>query len=150
MKKLIVSFDPGGTTGYCIFEVIDNKAKLLRYGQFSTFTGLPIIETLIRSYEGEVHVVYEDFILVKVNIDLGAIKSIGAIQYWYASIAQHKTGMRLSKQSPSERTFIEYRFNKPYKHVTDHRRSALLHAMCFMYKQFKITEYAFEERGVEI
>lgn len=151
MNKLIIALDPGGTTGYCIFKIIEGRATLFRYGQFTTFTGLPYLEQEIKSYGGNVDIVYEDFILVKVNIHLDAIKTIGAIQYWYAANHQEdRTQVTLNKQTPSERTFVEYRFTKPYKHVTDHRRSAMLHAMAFIYKKYKITDFDLETRGVEI
>lgn len=142
--RTVITFDPGGTTGFSVIEVVNGVGRLVAYGQFPTFLGLPNIDKYIK---GKVDVVYEDFYLVKVNVDLAPIKVIGAIQYW-ASVLRINNDIRIYKQSPGERMFVDKRFSKPYPHVRDHARSALLHGMAHLYKNCgNLTNYDFTVKG---
>lgn len=132
-----------------MFSVGESKIAQLRYyGMFRTSAGLHLLTEIMKTWEGPIRVVYEDFMLVSVHVNLDPIKTIGAIEFWVGTLKLVNKMENIEvvhAQAPGERMFVEKRFNKPYSHVKDHARSALLHGMAYMYKRmgevYKYTEH---------
>jgi hypothetical protein len=129
----LIALDPGGQTGCAIFYFDEKRAILHKTETFPMWEGLLNIET----WKGETNVVYENYYIVNVKHNAyQPLITIGAIQLW-----AHLNNYNIFCQTPGERVFVEKRWDTPYPRIKNHERSAVLHGMCWLYKQRGILTY---------
>lgn len=130
---IISGFDPGLTTGYCVFESESGKATPLAYNQFKFDDIIAVLDDL----QPPDIVVIEDFQLLphKAKAQIGSkfetIQVIGMLKIW-----AHKYNAKVELQSPTIKNIAQmWTQVKPVgAHANSHWVDAYNHAMYYMIK----------------
>lgn len=124
-----MAFDPGKTTGYAVMELVDDCWKIEEAGEFNEAM---LIEHLIS--QQPTWVLYERFHLVDIAVDKTPIEVIGVIKYIAGQHGYAEEAKTLIPRSPGDRYFASRRYGEP-RHKSVHARSAINHAIAWLYTQ---------------
>lgn len=121
----ILSFDPGGTTGYAIVSPIpETRTVLVReVGEFPAWDG---VEELVGRVVGRGSVVYEDFLIKRLDVPGIALQVIGVIRF-----VSDRLGVPAESQPPSMRNSIDRMYGPDFAKVASHKGSAVRHAVVY-------------------
>lgn len=135
-QNLVIVFDPGETTGYCVLR-IDKDAKhieIVELGEFRDSSQLVMLFTLDDTIARQLCVLFEGFTLfANTVVSPVPMEVIGAIRW----ITKHMN-ICTFKQPPSERKVAEKIFRADITKYNSHHLDALLHGLSFCISQYNI------------
>lgn len=128
----VVSFDPGGTTGYCIFR----DADLLKHGTFPNWQGVEDVLRQALKFRASAHIVCEKFMLYPWKSQEQAfstfetVEVIGVIKFLSNWL---KLGDVYMSPTVDKKRFPDNRLKMlGYSTDSKHSRDAIRHALCYL------------------
>jgi len=126
----LLALDPGGTTGYCLCELIGTSLTWLEVGEFPLDTRFEELLPLVDE------VVFESFQIRTLAVDNFTIEVIGVLKH-----LAKKLNKPIFSRSPEQKTFAKKRLPAHKASVRSHWGDATFHALAHAYFKHEVRQF---------